>query len=149
MRLWYFFVLCKLIFQTRMRSHPVWQDVWFLVRPSSTSILNVCADSTEPLIVSYVISTIISWAGSIIISDEFKDLVHHTTLNERIPFNFDSDFIKLHFGEDRLRRISYTEFSQLIHVSSVKIHDIWKPEKLLTFIWALSRENLSSGFATR
>ena len=51
------------------------------------------------------------------ISDEFKDLVLHTTLTERIPFNFDCDFIKLHFGDDRLRRISYNEFSQLIHVS--------------------------------
>ena len=33
MRLWYFFVLRKLILQTRMPSHPVGRDVWFLVGP--------------------------------------------------------------------------------------------------------------------
>ena len=36
-------VLCKLILQTRRRSHPVGLDVWFLDGPSSTSIL--CANS--------------------------------------------------------------------------------------------------------
>ena len=66
------FVFRKLILQTRMRSHPVALDVWFLVRLSSTSILHVyeqrrlcgCAGSPEPLLFAYVISTIISWAGS-------------------------------------------------------------------------------------
>ena len=67
------FVLRKLLLQTRMRSH---QDFWS--DPSSTSILHVCeqrtakalarlrgcAGSPEPLLVTYVISTIISWAGS-------------------------------------------------------------------------------------
>ncbi|XP_052804086.1 electrogenic aspartate/glutamate antiporter SLC25A13, mitochondrial-like [Mya arenaria] len=46
---------------------------------------------------------------------EFKDIVQHTTLHKQIPFNFDCDFINLHFGEDRKRRISYAEFTQLIH----------------------------------
>ena len=32
MRLWHFFILRKLILQTRMRSHPVELDVWPLVR---------------------------------------------------------------------------------------------------------------------
>ena len=36
------FVLCKLILQTRMRSHLVVLDVWPLVGPVSTSILYVC-----------------------------------------------------------------------------------------------------------
>ena len=36
------FILCKLILQTRMHSHPVGLDVWFLVDPSSASILHVC-----------------------------------------------------------------------------------------------------------
>ena len=35
------FVLCKLILQTRMCSHPVGLDVWYLVGPLSTSILHV------------------------------------------------------------------------------------------------------------
>ena len=35
-------VLRKRIHQTRMRSHPVGLDVWFLSDPSSTSMLYVC-----------------------------------------------------------------------------------------------------------
>ena len=70
------FVLCKLILQTRMRSHPVGLDVWFLVGPfvyfytfcvrtaKALSRLRGCAGSPEPSLVAYVISTIISWAGS-------------------------------------------------------------------------------------
>ena len=70
------FVLPKLILQSRMRSHPVELDVWFLVRPfvyfhiscvrtvKALVRLRKCAGSPEPSLVAYVISTIISWAGS-------------------------------------------------------------------------------------
>ena len=70
------FVLRKLILPTRMRSHPVGLIVWFLVGPFvyfHTSIVRTakalarlrgCAGSPEPLLVAYVISTIISRAGS-------------------------------------------------------------------------------------
>ena len=65
----------KFILQTRMLSHPVGLDVWFLVDPLSTSILHVCeqrrlarlcecAGSPKSSLVAYVISNIISWAGS-------------------------------------------------------------------------------------
>ncbi|XP_041371457.1 calcium-binding mitochondrial carrier protein Aralar2-like [Gigantopelta aegis] len=47
--------------------------------------------------------------------DEFEDIIKHTTLNRKIPFDFNSDFIKLHFGADKKRRVSYAEFTQLIH----------------------------------
>ena len=69
-------VLCKFILQTRMRSHPVGLDVWFLVGPfvyfhtlcvrtaKALARLRGCAVLPEPLLVTYVISTIISWAGS-------------------------------------------------------------------------------------
>ena len=72
-----FFVLRKLILQTRMRSHPVGLDVWFLVGPfvhfhtscvrtaKALARLRGCAGSPEPSLVAYVISTIISWAGSV------------------------------------------------------------------------------------
>ena len=71
------FVLRKLILQNRMRSHPVGLDVWYLVSPfvylhtscvrtaKALGRLRGCAGSSEPLLVAYVISTIISWAGSI------------------------------------------------------------------------------------
>ena len=71
------FVLHKLILQTRMRTHPVGLDVWFLFGPFvyfHTSCVRTamalarlcgCTGSPEPSLVAYVISTIISWAGSI------------------------------------------------------------------------------------
>ena len=69
-------VLRKLILQTRMRSHPVGLDVWFLVWPylyfhascmrtaKALARLRGWAGSPEPLLVACVIGTIISWAGS-------------------------------------------------------------------------------------
>ena len=71
------FVIRKLFLQTCMRSHPVGLDVWFLVRPfvcfhtscvrtvKALARLCKCAGSPEPSLVAYMISTIISWAGSI------------------------------------------------------------------------------------
>ena len=73
------FVLRKLILQTRMRSHPVGLDVWCLVGPivyfhtlcvrtaKALARLRGYAGSPEPSLVAYVISTIISWAGSIML----------------------------------------------------------------------------------
>ena len=70
------FVLRKLILQTRMRSHPVRLDLWFLVGPfvnfhtlrerkaKALARLRGCAGSPEPSLVAFVINTIISWAGS-------------------------------------------------------------------------------------
>ena len=70
------FALRKFILQTRMRSHPVVLVVWILVGPfayfhiSCVQIakalvrLRECAGTPEHSLVAYVISTIISWAGS-------------------------------------------------------------------------------------
>ena len=70
------FDLRKLILQTWMRSHPVGLDVCFFVGPfvyfrtscvRTTKVLARvcrCAGSPEPSLVAYLISTIISWAGS-------------------------------------------------------------------------------------
>ena len=69
-------ILCKLILQMRILSYAVEQDVWFLVTPfvyfhtscvrtaKALASLHGCAGSPEPSLVAYVISTIISWAGS-------------------------------------------------------------------------------------
>ena len=68
--------LHKLILQTRMCNHPVKLDVWFLVgvfvyfhtpcvrTPRALVRLRESAGSPEPSLVTYVISTIVSWAGS-------------------------------------------------------------------------------------
>ncbi|KAH7950927.1 hypothetical protein HPB52_003135 [Rhipicephalus sanguineus] len=47
--------------------------------------------------------------------DEFEDIIKKTTLYEKIPFDFKSDFMTLHFGADHARTVSYAEFSQLLH----------------------------------
>ena len=74
--IWALFVLRKLILQTRMRSHTVGLDVWFLVgsfiyfhiscvrTAMALAKLRRCAGSPEPLLIAYVVSTIISWACS-------------------------------------------------------------------------------------
>ena len=71
-----FFVLRKLILQTRMGSHPVGVDVWCLVgtfvyfhtscvrTAKALARLHRCAGSPESSLVAYVISVIISWVGS-------------------------------------------------------------------------------------
>ena len=40
-----------------------------------------------------------------------------TELYNQLNFDFESDFIKLYFGVDKDRDITYTEFTQLISVS--------------------------------
>ncbi|XP_037081771.1 calcium-binding mitochondrial carrier protein Aralar1-like isoform X2 [Pollicipes pollicipes] len=47
--------------------------------------------------------------------DEFKDLITHTALHQRVKFDLDSDFVKLYFGRERNRLIPYHEFSQFLH----------------------------------
>ena len=85
------FIFYKLILQTRMHSHPVGLDVWFLVGPfiyfytsrvrtaKALARLRRCTGSPEPSLVAYLISSIISWAGSfyfnILIAD-FLILLH-------------------------------------------------------------------------
>ena len=71
------FGLRKLILQMGMHNHPVGLVVWFLVWPfvyfhilcvrtvKALVRLRGCASSPEPSLVAYVISTIISWAGSL------------------------------------------------------------------------------------
>ena len=70
--------LFVLILQTRMPSHPVGLDVWFLVghfvdfhtlcvrTAKALARLRGWAGSSEPSQFAYMISTIISWAGSFV-----------------------------------------------------------------------------------
>jgi len=47
--------------------------------------------------------------------EEFVGVTQETEIHRNIPFNYDSDFIKLYFGKDKSRQISYSEFSQFLH----------------------------------
>lgn len=47
--------------------------------------------------------------------DEFEEIIKSTTLHQKIPFDFKSDFVRLHFGEKHQRTVTYAEFSQVLH----------------------------------
>ncbi|CAH8570971.1 unnamed protein product [Schistosoma margrebowiei] len=47
--------------------------------------------------------------------DNFKKTLDMTSVNKDFTFNFDCDFINLHFSKDRSRKIPYDEFTQIIH----------------------------------
>ena len=53
--------------------------------------------------------------------DEFVGILSKTTLHQKIPFNFDCDFVKLYFGKEGKRDITYSEFSQFLH----DFHEEW------------------------
>ncbi|KAL7826075.1 hypothetical protein SRHO_G00338130 [Serrasalmus rhombeus] len=42
------------------------------------------------------------------------------TVHHHIPFNWDCEFIRLHFGHDRTKRLSYLEFTQFLQVSPLQ-----------------------------
>ena len=85
------FVLRKLILQSHMRSYPMGLDVWCLVRPyvyfhtsyvrtaKALARLRACAGSPVSSLVANVISTIISWAGSIRV-DCNSTVIHRQSL---------------------------------------------------------------------
>ncbi|CAD5119751.1 DgyrCDS8346 [Dimorphilus gyrociliatus] len=98
------------------------------------NILSSCADTTKDGLISFVefqafeallcspaamyelAFQLFDTNGSGFVTfDEFKDVISHTTIHKRIPFDFDSEFIRLHFGTDKKRNVSFSEFSQLLH----------------------------------
>ncbi|XP_067934515.1 electrogenic aspartate/glutamate antiporter SLC25A12, mitochondrial-like isoform X2 [Watersipora subatra] len=46
--------------------------------------------------------------------DEFRRTLEHTEINKFVKFNFDTDFVRLHFGVNRDRAITYSEFTQVL-----------------------------------
>lgn len=49
-------------------------------------------------------------------ADNFATIMRQTTLNQRIPFDLDGEFVRLYFGKDKQRNVPYSEFSQFLHV---------------------------------
>ncbi|MEQ2316267.1 hypothetical protein AMECASPLE_030906 [Ameca splendens] len=43
-----------------------------------------------------------------------RDIFSQTTVHHHIPFNWDCEFIRLHFGNDRQKQLSYLEFTQFL-----------------------------------
>ncbi|MFT7799534.1 calcium-binding mitochondrial carrier protein Aralar1-like [Arapaima gigas] len=46
--------------------------------------------------------------------ENVRDIFSQTTVHHHIPFNWDCEFIKLHFGHDRKKHLSYLEFTQFL-----------------------------------
>ncbi|KAK2906088.1 electrogenic aspartate/glutamate antiporter SLC25A12, mitochondrial-like isoform X1 [Channa argus] len=46
--------------------------------------------------------------------ENVRDIFSQTTVHHHIPFNWDCEFIRLHFGHERNKHLSYTEFTQFL-----------------------------------
>ncbi|XP_042328688.1 calcium-binding mitochondrial carrier protein Aralar2 isoform X2 [Sceloporus undulatus] len=46
--------------------------------------------------------------------EDVKQVFGQTTIHQHIPFNWNSEFVQLHFGKDRKRRLTYAEFTQFL-----------------------------------
>lgn len=44
--------------------------------------------------------------------EDVKQVFGQTTIHQHIPFNWDSEFVQLHFGKERKRHLTYAEFTQ-------------------------------------
>lgn len=49
------------------------------------------------------------------IPDEFAEVMRKTALHQKLPFNMESTFVRLYFGKDKKRLVTYPEFSQFLH----------------------------------
>lgn len=48
--------------------------------------------------------------------EDAKQVFGQTTIHQHIPFNWNSEFVQLHFGKDRKRHLTYAEFTQFLLV---------------------------------
>lgn len=46
--------------------------------------------------------------------EDVKQVFEQTTIHQHIPFNWDSEFVQLHFGKERKRHLTYAEFTQFL-----------------------------------
>nr|4P5W_A Chain A, Calcium-binding mitochondrial carrier protein Aralar2,Calcium-binding mitochondrial carrier protein Aralar2 [Homo sapiens]4P5W_B Chain B, Calcium-binding mitochondrial carrier protein Aralar2,Calcium-binding mitochondrial carrier protein Aralar2 [Homo sapiens] len=46
--------------------------------------------------------------------EDVKQVFGQTTIHQHIPFNWDSEFVQLHFGKERKRHLTYAEFTQFL-----------------------------------
>lgn len=60
-------------------------------------------------------------------AENVRDIFGQTTVHHHIPFNWDCEFIRLHFGHDNKKHLSYLEFTQFLQVrwSHTHTHQSW------------------------
>lgn len=49
-------------------------------------------------------------------AENVQDIFSQTTVHHHIPFNWNCEFIRLHFGHDRKKHLNYLEFTQFLQV---------------------------------
>uniref|UniRef100_A0A2D4H6J4 Calcium uptake protein 1, mitochondrial n=1 Tax=Micrurus lemniscatus lemniscatus TaxID=129467 RepID=A0A2D4H6J4_MICLE len=49
--------------------------------------------------------------------ENVKEIFGQTIIHHHIPFNWDCEFIRLHFGHNRKKHLTYSEFTQFLQVS--------------------------------
>lgn len=52
--------------------------------------------------------------------EDAKQVFGQTTIHQHIPFNWNSEFVQLHFGKDRKRHLTYAEFTQFLLVGLIQ-----------------------------
>ncbi|KAM7380543.1 hypothetical protein PAMP_003832 [Pampus punctatissimus] len=52
--------------------------------------------------------------------ENVRDIFSQTTVHHHIPFNWDCEFIRLHFGHERNKHLSYTEFTQFLQLEHAR-----------------------------
>lgn len=52
--------------------------------------------------------------------EDAKQVFGQTTIHQHIPFNWNSEFVQLHFGKDRKRHLTYPEFTQFLLVGLIQ-----------------------------
>lgn len=67
-------------------------------------------------------------------AENVRDIFSQTTVHHHIPFNWDCEFIRLHFGHDRKKRLNYLEFTQFLQVRWIHIHIFFFTFSLLLFL---------------
>ncbi len=50
------------------------------------------------------------------VAEDVKQVFSQTTIHQHIPFSWDCEFIRLHFGSQRDKQLSYGEFTQFLLV---------------------------------
>ncbi|TKC36639.1 hypothetical protein EI555_020469, partial [Monodon monoceros] len=55
-----------------------------------------------------------SYPMIIALKEDVKQVFGQTTIHQHIPFNWDSEFVQLHFGKERKRHLTYAEFTQFL-----------------------------------
>lgn len=60
-------------------------------------------------------------------TENARDIFSQTTVHHHIPFKWDCEFIRLHFGQDYKKHLSYLEFTQFLQVCRVLFRCTLRP----------------------